>query len=100
MVLLDDVVVSARSHSYVPPARMFAPQQPQRSSTRHVTVERDFARHLGQRGRERPSKERLCCRDSTVAAQQEIDGPAVLVDGAVEVVPLRLDRDMRLIDAP
>jgi hypothetical protein len=73
---------------------MFTPQQPQRAPARHVPIER----HLG--GRERLSKKRLRRRDTAVATQQKVDRLALLVDGPVKVVPLRLDRNVCLVDSP
>jgi hypothetical protein len=58
-------------------------QQPQRSPTRNVAVERDLARHAWKGRRERFSKEGLCCRNATVTATQEVDRLAVLVDAAL-----------------
>jgi hypothetical protein len=65
-----------------------------------MTVESHFAWHAWSVRRERLAKECLCGRNSTVAAEQEIDGLAMLVDRAVKVVPLRSDGDVRLIDSP
>src|SRR5450631_4451573 len=46
VVLLNEVVeVLVRPHLNVPPTRMLASQQPQRTMARHVSVERYFARH-------------------------------------------------------
>src|ERR1022692_4793054 len=39
-------------------------------------------------------------RTTAVPAQQEVDGLAVLVDGAIKVVPFRFDRDVRLVHSP
>ena len=59
------------------------PQQPQCAPTRHMTVESHFARDAWSVRRERLAKECLCGRDSTVAAEQEIDGVAMLVHGTI-----------------
>ena len=101
MILLDEVVqILVRPYHHVAPAWMFASQQPQRATTGNLTIERHFARHAWQGGRERLAKERLRSRDSSIASKQEVDGLAMLVDSSVQVVPLRLDLDLRLIDAP
>ena len=95
VVLLDEVVqILVRPNLHVAPARVFASQQPQRASTRHVAVERHFAGHTRKRRGKRLTKERLCGRDAAVAAQKEVDGLAMLVNGAVQVMPLRFDRDV------
>jgi hypothetical protein len=101
VVLLDDVVkIPVRAHLHIPPARMLTPQQPQRAVARHVTIERHLARHPWQRGRERLAKERLRRRDSAISSQQEVDRLPMLVDCAIQIVPLRLDLDVRLINPP
>src|SRR5450631_3654354 len=101
VVLLDEVVeVLVCTHLHVPPARMLASQQPQCAPTRHMTVERHFSRDTRQVRRECLAKERLCGGDTAVPAQQEVDGLAVLVDGAIKVVPFGFDRDVRLVHSP
>src|ERR1035438_5313500 len=91
MILRDDVVqIFAGPHLDVPPARMLSAQQPQCAPTRHMTVESHFAWDACSVRRERLAKECLCGRNSTVAAQQEIDGLALLVDRAVKVVHFAL----------
>src|ERR1019366_8670404 len=78
MILLDDVVqILAAPHLDVPPARMLSAQQPQCAPTRHMTVESHFAWDAWSVRRERLAKECLCGRNSTVAAEQEIDGLAM-----------------------
>ena len=66
----------------------------------HMTVERHLAWNARRARGERLAKERLRGRDATVAAEQEINRLALLVDGAVEVVPLRFDRDIRFVHSP
>ena len=92
--------LAASPHLHVPPARMLASQQPQRATTRHVAVERHFSRDTRQVRRECLAKERLCSGDTAFPAQQEVDGLAVLVDGAIKVVPFGFDRDVRLVHSP
>ncbi len=100
MILLDDVVqIFAGPHFDVTPARMLSAQQPRCAPTRHMTIGSHFAWGAWSVRRERLAKECLCGRNSTVAAEQEIDGLALLVDRAVKVVPLRSDGDARLIDS-
>jgi hypothetical protein len=87
MVLLDDVVeVLAGSNFYVAPERMLSAQSPQSAPTRHVAVEGNFARSAWMR-RKCFAEEHLRCGGPTVASQQEVDGLALLVDGAGQVVP-------------
>jgi hypothetical protein len=57
------------------------------------------AAHAGASTRE-PSKECLRSGDPPVASEQEIDGLAILVDSTMEIVPLGLDRDVRLVHPP
>jgi hypothetical protein len=85
MILLDDVVqIFAGPHFNVTPARMLSAQQPQCAPTRHMTVQSHFAWDAWRVRRERLAKECLCGRNSTVAAEQQIDGLAMLVDRAVK----------------
>jgi hypothetical protein len=101
MILLNQVIeIFVRPHFDIPPARMFTSQQPQRATAGDVSIERHFARHARKRGRERLAKERLRSRDSAVSAKQEIHRLTVLVDGAIQVVPLRLDRNVGFVDSP
>src|ERR1035438_175421 len=65
-----------------------------------MPVEGNFAWDAWSVRRERVEKGCLCGGNSTVAAEQEIDGLAMLVDRSVKVMPLRLDRDIRLIHPP
>lgn len=80
--------------------RMLAWQQPQRATTRRVSVERYFAWHAWECRAEHLAKEGLRRRDTAVAAKQKVDCLAVLVDGAVKIVPSRPDRNVRLIGPP
>ena len=101
VVLLDEVVeILVRPYLHVAPAGVFTAQQPQRTPARHMTVERHFAWNARRARGERLAKERLRGRDATVAAEQEINRLALLVDGAVELVPLRFDRDIRFVHSP
>jgi hypothetical protein len=101
VVLLDEVIeVLVRPHRDVAPARVLAPQQPQRTPARDVAVKRHLTRHARERRVERFTEERLCGRDAAIAAEKEVNGLAMLIDCPVQIVPLRLDRDVRLIDAP
>ena len=101
MILLDDVVqVLAASDLDVCPAPMLPAQQPQRSMARYVSIERDLARHAGRLGGKSFAEERLSRCDAAIGAKQKIDCLAVLVDGAVQVMPLALDRDVGLVDSP
>src|ERR1022692_2003269 len=101
MILLNQVVeIFIRPHFDVPPARVFTSQQPQRATTRHVSVECHFARDARKGRGERLAKERLCGPDAAVAAKQEVDDLTVFVDCPVQVVPFRFDRDAGFIDAP
>jgi len=83
VVLLDDV---AGSDFHVAPDSMLAPQSPQRTPTRHVSVEANLARTAWMRS-ECLAEERLGGGDAAVGSQQEVDRLALLVDGAVQIVP-------------
>ncbi len=101
MILLNQVVeISIRSHLHVPPARVLTAQQPQRAMTGNVAIEGYFARHARKCARQCLAKECLRSGDASVSAQQEVNGLAVLVDISVQVVPLRLDSKVRLLDSP
>jgi len=89
-----------RPNLQVPPTGVLTPQQPQRTTSRDVTIERHLpwdARSVRGKGL---TKERLRGIDSTVTAQQKIYRLAVLVNGSVKIVPLGFDRYVRLIDPP
>jgi hypothetical protein len=94
VVLLDDIVeILVGPDLHIAPAGVLTSQQPQRASTRHVAVERYLARHTRKGRGKRFAKECLCGRDAAVATQKEVDGLAMLVDGAVQVLPLGFDRE-------
>ena len=101
MILLNDVVeILASPHVQVPPTGVLTPQQPQRATSRDVTVERHLPWDARSVRGMRLTKERFRGIDSTVTAQQKSYRLAVLVDGSVKIVPLGFDRDVRLIDPP
>jgi hypothetical protein len=101
MVLLNNVVqVFAASDLDVPPAGMLPSQQPQRPMTRHVSIERDLARHSRRLGLKSLAEERLSGCDAAIGAKQKIDRLAVFVDGAVQEMPLALDGHIGFIRAP
>ena len=101
MVLLDDVVqVLVRANAHIAPLQMLPSKPPQCGATRHVTIERDGAREALAVRVERLAKEGLGCSDSAVAAQQEVDGLAVLVNRPILVVPLSPNADVRLVGSP
>src|SRR5882672_10410414 len=81
------------------PERMLSAQSPQGAPTRHVAVEGNFARTARMRSECLPEK-RLCRGDAAVRSQQEVNGPALLVDGAVQVVPTTTNRDIGLVHTP
>jgi hypothetical protein len=88
VVLLNELVeVLVRPHFHVPPARMLAPQQPESTAARHVSVERQLARHARQCRTERLAEERLGGRNSTVASELKVYGLALLVEGALQIMP-------------
>src|SRR5882672_1540282 len=100
VALLDDVVeVLAGSNFHLAPERMLSRQSPQRAPTRHVAVEGNFARTARMRSECLPEK-RLCRGDAAVRSQQEVNGLALLVDGAVQVVPTTTNRDIGLVHTP
>jgi hypothetical protein len=78
-----------RPDFHVAPAGVLASQKPQRSSTRHVAIERDLARDARNCRGERLAEERRRGRDAAVAPEKKVNGLAVFVDGAIQVVPLR-----------
>src|SRR5450759_4399737 len=101
MMCVDEVVeILIAPHLHVPPAQIFAAQQPQRAMARCVAIKRDLARYARQRRGKRLPKESLCGRDATVTSKQEVDGLALLVHGSIQVVPLRLDRNVGLVHSP
>ena len=94
VILFDHVVeILVRANLDVPPARVLSSQQPQCASTRHMTIKGHFSRYTRQGRCKGLAKERLCGRDATITAKQEIDRLAVLVDGAIKVVPLCFDQE-------
>jgi len=69
-VLLDEVVeILVRANFDVAPAGVFAPEQPQCTPTRYVTIQRHLPRDARKGRRERLAEERLCCGDATVTAE-------------------------------
>ena len=101
MVLLNNVIqVLAGSHLDVALARMLFAQEPQRAPTGHVAIMRHFARYARGRRFERLAKEGFRGGNFTVATQQKVDCLAMLVHGPIQIMPLRFDRDVSLIDPP
>src|SRR5882672_12738331 len=99
VVLLDDVVeVLAGSNFHFAPD-WISPQSPQRAPTRHMAIDGDLPRSTWVRS-ECSAEERLGCGDPTVAAQEEVDRLALLVDGAVQVVPAAMNRNVGLVHTP
>jgi hypothetical protein len=80
------VEVLAGSDFHVAPDRILSAQSPQRAPTRHMAIDGDLPRSTWVRS-ECSAEERLCRGDAAVGSQQEVDGLALLVDGAVQVVP-------------
>ena len=78
---------------------MLSPQSPQRAPTGHIAIDDDLSRATWVRS-ECSAEERLGCSDPSVAAQEEVDCLALLVDGAVQVVPAVSKRDAGLIHTP
>ena len=94
MVLFDDVVqVLVRAHAHIAPLQMLPSKPPLCGVTRHVTIERDGAQEALAVRVERLAKEGLGCCDAAVAAQQEVDGLAVLVNRSIQVLPLSPNAD-------
>ena len=48
----------------------------------------------------RLAKERLRSGNAPIRSQHEVYAAPLLVHGSVQIVPLALDRDVRLVDAP
>src|ERR1700733_5538950 len=68
--------------------------------TRYVAIERYLARPPWQARPQSFPKERLRGRDSAIRTKQEVYCLAVLVHGAIEVMPLATDTDVRFIHSP
>ena len=70
------------------------------TATRHMPIKRHLAGHAGKRRLERLAEERLGGCNPAVSAQQKVDRLAVLIDSAIQVVPLRLNLDIGLVNPP
>ena len=64
-----------------------------------VPVKRHFARWSIRMCSKRFPKKCLRCFDTAIFPEEKINGPALLVYRAIQVVPLRFDRDVGLINA-
>ena len=88
------------SHFDVAPAGVFFSQQPQRAPTGRVAIERHVARHTRSGRLEGLAKQGFRGGNSAVTTQQQVGRCAVFVHRRIQIVPLRLDRDVGSIDAP
>jgi len=68
--------------------------------TRHMTVQRHLARPSIEIRSERLAKERLCRGNAAVTAKEKVDRLSLLVDRSIEVTPLALNGNVRLVSAP
>ena len=101
MILLNNVVqIFARPNLDVAPDWMLAPQLPQRTTARNVSVEGHFAWPARRVRCKRFAEERLRRSDATVPAQQKVDRLAALVDGSIQVVPPTADENVGFVDTP
>src|SRR5882672_1410455 len=100
VVLFDDVVeVLAGSSFHFAPDWMLSPQSPQRASARHMAIDGDLPRSTWVRS-ERLAGERLRRGDAALRSQQEVDRLALLVDGAVQIVPAASNWNVGFIHTP
>ena len=89
MVLLNYVVeVFTRKHLHPTPGRMLATKQPQCSMAGLMAIERHLQWPMSVVRRKRFAEERLSCDNATGTTQVEINGSALLIDSAIQVVPL------------
>src|SRR5882672_9103567 len=100
VVLLDDVVeVLAGPNFHFAPDWMLSPQSPQRAPARHMAIDGDLPRSTWVRS-ERLAEERLRRGDAAVGSQQKVDRLALLVDGAVQIVPAASNWNVGFIHTP
>lgn len=64
-----------------------------------IAIKRNDARQAAL-ALERPPEESLRGSDIPLVAHEEIDGPSIAVNGAIEISPATLDFHVRFIDAP
>src|SRR5260370_40721468 len=65
-----------------------------------MAIEGDLARSSIRMRGERPPKERLRSGNAPIRSQHEVYAAPLLVHGSVQIVPLALDRDVRLVNTP
>jgi hypothetical protein len=91
VVLFDEAVeILVRANCDVAPSGAFASRKPQRTPTWWAAFQNHLSRDARTSRRGRWATERPCGGDATVTVEQEIDRLAVLVDGAVSKIRLRL----------
>ena len=101
MVLLNDVVqVLGTPNSDSAPSRVLALQESQRPVARYMAIECDLARSSIRMQGERPPKERLRSGDASIRSQHEVYAAPLFVHSTGQIVPLALDRDVSLVNAP
>jgi hypothetical protein len=85
----DEIVeVLATAHLNELPFRILPPQQPKGQVALFEAIERYLAQPPRQASRQRFAEECLCSGDTAIGTKQKIDRLAVLVNSAVEKVPL------------
>jgi hypothetical protein len=93
VILFDDAVeVLAGSNTHAPPRRMLSSKQPEGAMARLMAIEGHLSRRTVRMRGEGLPEERLGGGDAAVLAQEEVDATALL--------PLALDRDLGLVNAP
>ena len=100
VILLNQIVeVFGRPDLASISLRMFAESLFGRAMRGLIAIERDLMRQSAL-GAESSPEECLGGRDVPVAAQQEIDGLSLFVDGTVEIDPAAFDFDLGFVNAP
>jgi hypothetical protein len=95
MILLNSSVeVATALHQRIFPLRILPSQEPHPLMTRRVTIERHLARPSRQARRQSVPAVRLRGGDAAIRTKQEVHCLAVLVHGAIEVMPLASNTDV------
>src|SRR5258708_31891954 len=101
MVLRDDIVeVLAAAQLHVLPLWILPPQELVRTVTRYVTVQSYLPRPPGRIGRQCLPEEGLRSGDAPIGSEQQVHGHALLIHGAIKIVPLATNTDVSLVDPP
>ena len=101
MILFDDVIEGLTApHEHVFPFWILASQKPQCLMAGPVAVRRHLPRPPRQVASQCFAEKRLCGCSAAIGAKQKVDGLAVLIHSAIEVVPFASNTDVRLVDSP